>query len=195
MSHVIYQRKFASMLEKTEQKINKAVEHFKGEVARIRTGRAKTTLVDDIKVNYYGQPTSLQEIASAATIGPRELQIKVWDANAADNVEKALSEADLGATPNRKDEKTFIINLPSLTGEARKRMINKLHNLAEEARVAVRNIREEKWKKVQSREREGKITEDDKYTFKDKLQDLVDEANEEIEEVMETKEEQLTPDL
>lgn len=179
------------MLEKTEQKINKALEHFKRGVAKIRTGRAKTTLVEDIKVDYYGQPTLLEEIASVSTLGPRELKIEVWDENATDAVEKALSEADLGAAPNRKDEKTFIINLPSLTGEARERMIKKLHKLAEEARVAVRNIREEKWKKVQSQEREGKITEDDKYTFKDKLQDLIDEANEEIEEVMERKEEEI----
>jgi len=160
-------------------------------VAKIRTGRANSSIVDDVKVEYYGQETQLREVANVSIPEPRQIKVEVWDDNAVDAVEKGLSEADLGASPNRIDDKTLIINLPSLTGEARKRMIKKLHDKAEETRVSVRNIREDRWKKAQKEEQKGEITEDDKYTIKDKLQGMVDEANEEIERVKEKKEEEL----
>lgn len=179
------------MLEKTQNKVDQAVDHFKEEVAKIRTGRANSNIIDDVKVEYYGQETQLKEVANVSIPEPRQIRVEVWDENAVEAVEKGLSEADLGASPNRIDDKTLIINLPSLTGEARKRMVKKLHDKAEQARVSVRNIREDKWKETQAEERKGEITEDDKYTIKDKLQDMVDEANEEIERVMEKKEEEI----
>jgi ribosome recycling factor len=179
------------MLEETENKINEAVEHFKEEIAKIRTGRAHSDIVDDVLIDYYGEATPLKELASISIPEPRQLKIEVWDENVAKEVEKALAEEDLGAAPNRIDEKTIVINLPSLTQETRKRMVDKLHEKAEKARVAVRNIRESKWKETQKQEQEGEITEDDKFTIKDRLQDLVDEANEEIEEAQEKKEEKL----
>jgi ribosome recycling factor len=175
-------------IEKSE--FEPAVEHLKGELAKIRTGRANPGLVEDIPVDFYGQKTPLKQLANVSVPEARQLLVLPWDKNALAPIEKAIRDSDLGLTPNNEGDKVRII-FPDLTSERREELAKLAKRSGEEARVKIRNLREEIWREVQRKTESGELTEDDKFRLKEKLQEIVDEFNKTIQEVVEKKEEDI----
>lgn len=174
------------ILKETEKDMKKSVEHFKGEIAGIRTGRASTALVEEIKVEYYGSKVPLKQLGTISIPEHNQILIQVWDANAVPAIEKAVRE-ELNLNPNTQGN-TIRINLPPLTEERRRELARMLHKLAEEARVAVRNVRRDAKDMIE--DLEG-ISEDEKKRALERLQKITDRYIEEINELLEAKEEEI----
>lgn len=166
------------------------VEHFAGEAAKIRTGRANPALVEGLMVDYYGTRTPLKQIASINIPEARQILIQPWDKGSLTMIEAAIREADLGLNPGN-DGQSIRVVLPALNEERRMELVKALNQRAEEGRIAVRTVREEVWKDIQDLERAGSISEDDKFHGKDELQKLVDQYNEKVETLRKKKEEEI----
>lgn len=173
-----------------EEKFIEALEHFRGEIDKFRTGRANPALVDYLIVDYYGTKTPMKQIASINVPEPRSLMIQPWDRGALSAIETAIRNANLGFNP-MNDGVVIRIALPPLTEERRRDLVKALNQKAEEARIAVRNIREDAWKEIQHEEKEGNIAEDDKFKAKEALQEVVEGKNKMIEEMRKKKEEDM----
>jgi ribosome recycling factor len=178
---------YSETINKHKDDLEKTLEHLKEEMGKIRTGRANPALVEGLLVDYYGTKTPLKQIASINTPEPRLIAIQPWDRGALGAIETAIRESDLNMNPNN-DGAVIRINIPMLTEDRRKEMVKILNQKAEEARISVRNVREESWKEIQAAESRGEISEDDKFSGKDKLQAIVDEYNKKIEEIRAKKE-------
>ncbi len=165
-------------------------EWFTAEIAGIRTGRVKPDMVERIPVEHYGVRTPLNGLASINSLDARTLGISPWDQQAAPSIEKALTEAALGALPSR-DEQVIRLVFPSLTEEVRGQTLKLLHKKVEEARVRLRQARDEALKLLKEQKEAGDITEDDFYDGRGKLDDLINNANEEIERLAARKEEDI----
>lgn len=167
-----------------------AVLHFGEEAAKIRTGRAHPGLVENLSVDYYGTRTPLRQIASISIPEARQILITPWDKGSLVLIEAAIRESDLGLNPGN-DGVALRITLPTLTEETRKDFVKALNQRAEEARIVVRNVREDIWKDIQDLEKSGDISEDDKFSGKDELQKVVDEYNQKLETLRKKKEEEI----
>ncbi len=178
------------LIDDKKPNFESAVEHFLDETAKIRTGRAHPGLVENLSVDYYGTRTPLRQIASISIPEARQILISPWDKGSLVLIEAAIRESDLGLNPGN-DGVALRITLPALTEETRKNLVKSLNQRAEEARIAVRNIREEIWKDIQEFEKSGDISEDDKFTGKDELQKVVDEYNQKLETIRKKKEEEV----
>jgi len=178
------------IIEKSKPNFEKAVEFFREELNKLRTGRASVSLVDTLMVEYYGSKVPMKQIASINTPEARTIAISPWDKDSLVNIEKAVRESQLNLNPIN-DGQMVRINIPALTEERRKELVKVLNQKAEEARVAVRKAREEIWDELQEMEKQGKIGEDDKFGGKEKLQKIVDEYNGKIEEVRGKKEQEI----
>lgn len=178
------------LIEDKRQSFEGAVEHFSNEAAKIRTGRAHPGLVENLSVDYYGTRTPLRQIASISIPEARQILISPWDKGSLVLIEAAIRESDLGLNPGN-DGVALRITLPALTEETRKNLVKSLNSRAEEARITVRNIREEIWKDIQDFEKAGDISEDDKFAGKEELQKIVDEYNQKLETLRKKKEEEV----
>lgn len=178
------------IINKRKDDLEKAIEHFKEETGKLRTGRANPSLVEGLLVDYYGTKTPLKQIASINTPEPRTIAIQPWDRGALAAIESAIRESDLNLNPNN-DGTLVRINIPMLTEERRREMVKVLNQKGEEARISVRSIREEIWKEIQEAEKRGEISEDDKFKGKDEIQKIVDEYNKKIEEIRAKKENEM----
>lgn len=170
--------------------MEKALEHLSFELGKLRTGRATPSLVEDIKVDYYGSKSPLKQIANINVPEPRQITIQPWDRGAITAIEAAIRESDLGLNPIN-DGILIRLIIPALTEERRRDLVKVLNAKIEEARISIRNTREDIWKDIQEMEKNGDIGEDDKFRAKDKLQAVVDEFNKRIEEVREKKEKEI----
>ncbi|EDP74529.1 ribosome recycling factor [Hydrogenivirga sp. 128-5-R1-1] len=179
-------KEIEDILRETEKDMRKSVEHFRGEIAGIRTGRASTALVEELKVEYYGSRVPLKQLGNISVPEHNQILIQVWDNNAIPAIEKTIRE-ELNLNPNTQGN-TIRINLPPLTEERRKELARMLHKLAEEARVAVRNIRRDAKELIE--ELEG-ISEDEKKRALERLQKLTDKHIDEINKLLEKKEEEI----
>ena len=175
-----------AVFKEAEKSMKKAVDYFKNEIAGFRTGRASTKLVEDIKVDYYGSKMPLKQIASIMVPEHNQIVIQPWDQNAVSEIEKAIREY-LNLNPTVQGN-VIRITLPPLTEERRKEMVRLLHKLAEEARVAIRNIRREAKDKIE--DLEG-ISEDEIRRLLDRLQKLTDKYIQMVNELMEAKEREI----
>ena len=175
---------------KIKPELEKVIERFKNDLAGLRTGRATPALVENIMVDYYGSRVSLKEIAAISVPEPKQLVITPWDKNAVSDMEKGIRNSDLGINPI-VDGHLIRLNMPPMTDEYRKKLIKLVKEKAEEARVAVRGVRDDCWKEIQALEREKKIREDEKFKGKDDLQKLIDETHKKIEELSQKKEEEI----
>ncbi len=173
-----------------KQNFESAVEHFASEASKIRTGRAHPGLVENLAVDYYGTRTPLRQIAAISIPEARQILISPWDKGSLVLIEAAIRESDLGLNPGN-DGVALRITLPALTEETRKNLVKSLNQRAEEARIAVRNIREEIWKDIQDLEKSGDISEDDKFAGKEELQKVIDEYNQKLETHRKKKEEEI----
>ncbi len=163
---------------------------YKSDVAAIRTNRATPAMVEDIKVDYYGQSMRVKELASITAPEPRTLVIQPWDKGAIEAISGAIRKSEIGLSPV-VDGQAIRLNIPPLTEERRREFIKLLKQKTEEARVKIRRAREEIWDRIQKMERSGEIPEDDKFWGKDELQKMVDEYNKKIEELERKKEQEL----
>lgn len=176
-----------SIITERKKDWDEAVGHYVVEIGKIRTGRANAAMVEGLLVDYYGTRTPLKQIASISTPEARTILIQPWDKRSLVNVEAAIRESDLGFNP-ANDGQVVRISVPPLNEERRLELVKFLSKKTEEAKIAVRNIREEVWKKIQELEKAGTIGEDDKFQGKDALQKAVDEYNSKLEELREKKE-------
>jgi ribosome recycling factor len=174
------------IFKSTEEDMKKAVQYFKNEIAGLRTGRASTALVEEIKVDYYGSKVPIKQLASVSVPEANQIALQVWDKGAVELVEKAIVE-NLNLTP-QKQGNLLRLTLPPLTEERRRELVRMLHKMAEEARVAVRNIRRDAKELIE--DQEG-ISEDEIKRALERLQKLTDKYIEEINHLTEAKEKEI----
>lgn len=178
------------VLKDAEKRMRKAVEHVRDDFAAIRTGRASAALLNRVFVNYYGQQTPLNQIASIAVPEPSLLVISPYDKSVIGEVEKAILASDLGLTPV-SDGNVIRLPVPRLTEERRKELTRLVRARAEEGRVAIRNIRRDAIEDLRSFEKEGEITKDDLRRGQDEIQKLTDRFVAEADEMLKVKEKEL----
>jgi len=177
---------YKEIIQKIKPELEKVVSFLEKELAKIRTGRASPSLVEDIIVDCFGKKFPLKQLAAVSSPEPRQLVIQPWDKSYIESIEKALSDSTLGTAPI-VDKDLIRISLPPLTEEYRKSLSRLLSEKQEEARKTIRRWREEAWHEIQEKTREGEIREDDKFRAKDELQELVEKCHEKIEEIGERK--------
>lgn len=175
------------IIKQRAPEFQEAVMHLQHELSALRTGRASASLVEHLQVEYYGSMAELMTIAQIAVPEPRQITIQPYDKNALKDIEKAIQQSNIGINPVN-DGNVIRLTVPAMTEERRKELAKTVSQMAEKARVAVRNIREDIWKEIQRQEKEGVISEDDKIAGKDELQDEVDKWNAEIKKLAEEKE-------
>jgi ribosome recycling factor len=175
-----------------EERMEKAVNVFRDELRGLRTGRATPALVENIRVEYYGSPTPIKALATISTPDPQHLVIKPFDATVLKDVEKAIRSSDLGMTPN-SDGKMIRLQVPTMSGEQRTKMVARIKKSAEDAKVSCRNIRRDSNKHVDTAEKNKEMTEDERdkakeeiqallKTYEEKVQDMADKKSKEIME-------------
>jgi ribosome recycling factor len=170
-----------------ENKMKKTVDTLKRELMTIRTGRASPALVEPLKVDYYGVATPLVQMATIAAPEPRLLTIKPWDQSTLHAIEKAILKSDLGLTP-MNDGKIIRLSIPPLTEERRRDLTKVMHKHAEEARVALRNVRRDSLKDLEDMEKEKMISEDQHFKAKAMLQELTDKYIAQVDQISKAKE-------
>ncbi|HHI97050.1 MAG TPA: ribosome recycling factor [Thermodesulfatator atlanticus] len=175
------------LLEDAKRRMAKSVETFKNEVARVRTGRASVALLDGIKVDYYGTQMPLNQMATITVQDARLIVVQPWDVSAISAIEKAIQRAELGLNPVN-DGKIIRISVPPLTEERRKELVKMVRKMAEEARVAVRNVRRDILNDLKDLKKEGEISEDDFYRAQEQLQKITDEYIGKIDDILAQKE-------
>jgi ribosome recycling factor len=176
------------LLSEAEHKMEMAVDHVASEFATVRTGRANPQLLQRITVDYYGAPTPLQQLASIAVPEPRLLVVHPFDKSTVSGIERAIQQADLGLNPTN-DGSVVRIAFPPLTEERRKDLIKLVRHMAEEGRVAVRNVR--RHGKAEMEALHGEISDDDIHRGEDELQKLTDRYVERIDGLLGNKEDEL----
>ncbi len=170
-----------------ETRMDSTVENFQTKLSGLRTGRASTGLVDNLKVEVYGSMMPLNQLASVNLPESRTISISVWDQGNVDSVVKAINTSDLGLNPNAEGN-VIRINLPDLTEERRKELVKVANGYAEDARIAVRNIRRDGNDSAKRAKNDGELTEDDVHRYGDDIQKLTDDHIKKIDAALEGKE-------
>jgi len=163
-----------SIYQETKEKMGKSLEALKNELSRVRTGRASLKIFDGVRVDYYGTPTPLNQMASLSIPESRSIVIQPWDVSVIKEVEKAILKSDLGLTPSN-DGKIVRIAIPPLSEERRKDLVKIVHKIAEEYRVAVRNVRRDANEMLKLAKKEGEISEDAAFKAQEQIQKITDE--------------------
>ena len=169
-----------------EDRMDKAVDFLKGEYRTIRTGRASTGLVENIKVDYYGSPTALKQLAGIAVPEARLIVIKPYDRGSLSEIERAILKSELGITP-QSDGKVIRLAVPPLSEENRKKLAHQIKDMAEQQRISLRALRHTAIKQMEEMEDAGSITEDDLHRRKEEIQELLKKYDEEINKVLKAK--------
>ncbi|MEN8252737.1 MAG: ribosome recycling factor [Patescibacteria group bacterium] len=178
---------YKDIIELHKEDMDKSVEHLEKEILKLRTGRANPAIVENLSVDCYGVETPVKQIANISVPEARQLLVQPWDKSNLEAMEKAITDADLGATISN-DGIAVRMTFPPMTEENRIDLVKVLGQKAEEARVGVRATREDVWKEIQKMEKDGEISEDDKFSGKDDLQKIVDDYNDKIESIKKKKE-------
>lgn len=178
------------LLKETEARMNKTVEVLQGDLATIRTGRASPALIEKLRVDYYGTPTPLNQLAAISVPEPRLMVIRPYDPTSLSEIERAILKSDLGLTPVN-DGKLIRLPIPSLTEERRQELVRVVGRRVEEARVAIRNCRRDALRDLKEMEKEKLISEDEHYRGREDMQKLTDKYVEEVDEVGRAKEEEI----
>jgi ribosome recycling factor len=175
---------------KTNERMAVAIDSLKKEFASIRTGRASLALLDGIMVNYYGSLTPLQQLSSLSIPESRQITIQPWDPKIIPDIEKAIMKSDLGITPVN-DGRIIRIHVPPLTEERRKQLVKVVKKKAEEAKVAIRNIRRDTNEEIKKLEKENHLSEDNVKRFHDEIQKLTDSYIAKVDEILNHKEKEI----
>ena len=173
-----------------EEGMKKAIEAFKRDLQKIRTGRANASMLDSIKVDYYGTPTPVNQVASVQVVDARLITVKPWEKNMIPIIDKAIRASDLGINPV-SDSEQVRLPIPPLTQERRRDLAKSVGKQSEEARVAVRAARRDAMDLVKDAEKEKSITEDDRTNGEKRVQDLTDKYVASVDEIAKAKEKEI----
>ena len=176
--------------QETRDRMAKTIGALKSELKRIRTGRASASLLDGIRVDYYGTSTPLNQMATIAVPESRLITIQPWDVTVIKDIEKAILKSDLGLTPSN-DGKLIRIAIPPLTEERRKELVKLIHKSSEEHKVAVRNIRRDANELIKGFKKDGDVSEDDAFKAQDQIQKITDDYIQQIDEIFKVKEKEI----
>jgi ribosome recycling factor len=179
-----------SIYQETTQNMEKSIDSLKNEFKKIRTGRASLSILDGIRVEYYGTTTPLNQMASLSIPESRLISIQPWDVSIIKDIEKAILKSDLGLTPSN-DGKLIRISIPPLTEERRKELVKVIQKKSEEHRVAVRNIRRDSNELLKGLKKDGEISEDDAFRAQDQVQKITDKHIKLIDDVCKEKEKEI----
>ena len=179
-----------SIYAETKESMAKSVIALRNELKRVRTGRASLSILDGIKVDYYGTLTPLNQMATLAVPESRLITIQPWDVSVIKDIEKAILKSDLGLTPS-SDGKIIRISIPPLTEERRKELAKIVHKICEEYKVSIRNIRRDSNELLKSMKKDSEISEDDAFKSQDKVQNITDEQIKLIDECFNEKEKEI----
>ena len=174
------------ILLSVEEKMESAVNYYREELRGIRTGRASVGLVDHIKVEYYGSPTDMRQLAAISTPEPTMIMIKPFDPSTTKEIERAIQSSDLGITPS-VDRNVIRLMVPALSGERRTQLANQVKKMGEAAKITVRNARRDGNKDADKQQKAGDLTEDEAKKGKDKIQTLTKDYESKIDEVLDAK--------
>src|SRR5262245_26742134 len=169
-----------------EERMEKAVNVFRDELRGLRTGRATPALVDSIRVEYYGSQTPLKQMAQISTPDPQQIVIRPFDPSVLKEIEKAIRASDLGMSPNN-DGKMIRLTVPAMSGEQRQKMVQRIKKLAEEAKVAIRNVRRDANKHFDTAEKDKEMTEEERDQGKEQVQDLTKTYEEKVSDMSDKK--------
>jgi len=178
------------LFKDTSGKMSRSLEAFRKELGKIRTGRASFSLLDGIKVDYYGTPTPLQQVGTLSVPESRLITVAPWDAKMIGPIEKAIQASGLGLNPSN-DGKIVRIPIPPLTEERRKDLVKVVRKMAEDARIAVRNIRREGIERIKEKEKQKEISEDMMKRWQDKVQKETDSFIKKVDEILKAKEQEI----
>ena len=173
-----------------KDRMNKAVDHYRHEVSTIRTGRASTSILDGVKVDYYGTPTPLNNIAHVSVPEGQLLVVQPFDPNSLELIERAIIGSDVGITPNN-DGNVIRLNIPALTEERRKELVKIAYKIIEEGRVAERNIRRDANDLLKKSEKEHDLSEDNLRRAMDNIQEMTDDHIKELNVILDAKEKEI----
>ncbi len=177
----------------TEKRMEKAISKLKNDLTGIRTGRASPGLVDSLRVDAYGSPTPIKQIASVSAPEPTQLVIRPFDPSIMKEIEKGIIASDLGLTP-QNDGKVIRLNIPALSTEVRRSMVGRTKDLAEEAKVAIRNVRRDGNKHADQGEKDKELSEDDRDHLKKEIQELTKKYEEQANKIATAKETEVMDD-
>ncbi len=180
----------STVIKETKQKMEKTVEHLKKELGKVRSGRASASLLDDIKVDYYGSLMPITQLATISIPEPRLILIQPWDASSIPAIEKAILKSELGITPSN-DGKVIRLAIPQLTEERRKELIKLAKKICEENKIAIRNERIDAIEKIKAEEKNKTISEDDSKRLQKEIQEITDSYIKKIDEIMALKEKEI----
>ena len=173
-----------------KDRMNKAVNHYRHEVSTIRTGRASANILDVVKVDYYGTPTPLNNIAHVTVPEGQLIVIQPFDPSSLEFIEKAIMSSDVGLTPNN-DGSVIRLNIPTLTEERRKDLVKVVHKIIEEGRVAVRNIRRDANDLLKKSEKDNDLSEDNFRRATENIQEMTDKHIKDLNQIQESKEKEI----
>ena len=173
-----------------EEKMNKAIEHLKDELANIRAGRANPAILNKVMVDYYGSQTPINQLGSVSVPEARQILVTPWDKSTLGNIERAIQKADIGINP-LNDGNSIRLVFPELNEQRRKELVKECKSLGEEAKVAIRNIRRDAMDKVKANQKAGEITEDELKVSEDKIQKITDKYVDNVDNTISVKEKEI----
>ena len=179
-----------SIYQETRDNMGKSIDALKNELNKVRTGRASLTILDGIRVDYYGTQTPLNQMATLSVPESRLIAIQPWDVSVIKEIEKAILKSDLGLTPSN-DGKIIRISIPPLTEERRKELVKVINKISEDHKIAVRNIRRDSNELLKGLKKDGDISEDDAFKAQDQVQKITDEHIKQIDDVNKDKEKEI----
>ena len=179
-----------TLIKHTCEKMEKTVQHLETEFSEIRAGRANPAVLDKVRVDYYGAPTAINQIAAVSVTEARTLVIQPWDTSVLRKIEKAIQTSDIGINP-QNDGKIIRMIFPPLTEDRRKEIVKEIAKMGEDAKVAVRSVRREAMEKLKTMKKKSEITEDDQKNGEKKIQDITDKNIKTIDSLTEKKQKQI----
>ncbi|OUT40784.1 MAG: ribosome recycling factor [bacterium TMED6] len=178
------------IFSEAKNKMSKAIEHYKQEVSFIRTGRASTHILNPVKVDYYGTPTPLNNVANITIPEAQLISIQPFDPSSIELIEKAITESDIGLTPSN-DGNIIRLNIPTLTEERRKELVKQVHKIIEDGKIAVRNIRRDANDQLKKLEKSHDLSEDNLKRELDNIQEITNQNISRLDEVQSNKEKEI----
>ena len=179
-----------SIFSEAKDKMEKAIEHYRQEVSFIRTGRASTHILNSVKVDYYGVPTPLNNVANITIPEAQLISIQPFDPSSIELIEKAITESDIGLTPNN-DGNIIRLNIPTLTEDRRKELVKQVHKIIEEGKISIRNIRRDANEQLKKLEKSHDLSEDNLKRELDNIQELTNQRISSLDEIQKNKEKEL----
>lgn len=181
---------YEDVIDKSRNGMEKAIDALKKELAKVRTGRASTSLLDAVRVDYYGTPTPINQVGTLTVPEPRLITIQPWEKNLIPEIEKAILKSDLGLNPSSDGQLVRIV-IPPLTEDRRKEMVKMAKRMAEDAKIAIRNVRRDANENLKKLEKEKEISEDDLKRGEKEIQDGTDGFVKSVDEIVAAKEKEV----